>query len=108
MRYWEDCLAFYRQFREQYTTTGSVMPSSRALARALTRPMRRNSGPRRLLEVGPGTGAVTVEIVHLLRPGDQLDIVEINPAFVAHLEHRFASEPDFQRRRSQCRVIHSP
>ncbi len=108
MRYWDDCQAFYRQFREQYTTTGSIVPSSRALARALTRPMRRAAGPRRLLEVGPGTGAVTAEIVRLLRPGDRLDIVEINGAFIAHLERRFATEPDFQRRREQCRLIHAP
>jgi phosphatidylethanolamine/phosphatidyl-N-methylethanolamine N-methyltransferase len=108
MRYWTDCQAFYRQFREQYTTTGSVLPSSRALARALTRPMRRAPGPRRVLEVGPGTGAVTAELVRQLRPGDQLDIVEINEAFVAHLEKRFTTEPDFRRRRGQCRVLHMP
>ena len=34
--------------------------------------------PRRILECGPGTGAVTAEIVRQLRPGDQLDILEIN------------------------------
>jgi phosphatidylethanolamine/phosphatidyl-N-methylethanolamine N-methyltransferase len=108
MRYWTDCVQFYRQFRTQYTTTGSILPSSRALARALTRPLRRAASPRRLLEVGPGTGAVTAEIVRQLRPGDRLDIVEINGAFVAHLERRFREEPDFQRCREQCRILHSP
>jgi phospholipid N-methyltransferase len=108
MRYWDDCRQFYRQFREQYTTTGSILPSSRALARALTRPLRRAAPPRRLLEVGPGTGAVTAELVRQLRPGDRLDIVEINGAFVAHLERRFATEPDFQRSRGQCRLLHAP
>ena len=35
MRYWTECREFFRQFREQYETTGSVLPSSWALARAL-------------------------------------------------------------------------
>lgn len=108
MRYWTECREFFRQFREHYDTTGSVLPSSRALARALTRPMRRQRGPRRILEVGPGTGAVTREIVHLLRPDDRLDIVEINANFVAVLRRRFAEEPAFRRRQAQVRLIHGP
>ncbi len=108
MPYWADCQQFYRQFREQYQTTGSILPSSRALARALTRPARRLQGPRRLAEVGPGTGAVTAELVRQLRPGDQLDIVEINPAFAAHLQRRFEAEPEFRRCKDQCRIVNAP
>jgi phosphatidylethanolamine/phosphatidyl-N-methylethanolamine N-methyltransferase len=108
MRYWAECRAFFGQFREQYHTTGSIMPSSRALGRALTRPMRLAKPPRRILEVGPGTGAVTAEIVRNLRPGDALDIVEINAKFVEVIERRFAEEPEFKRRRGQAKVIHSP
>ncbi len=59
MRYWTECREFFRQFREQYTTTGSILPSSRSLARALTRPMRQAKTPRRILEVGPGTARTT-------------------------------------------------
>src|SRR5437867_2526812 len=108
MRYWTECQQFYRQFREQYHTTGSILPSSRALARAMTRPMRQSRGPRRILEVGPGTGAITAAIVRLLRPGDQFDIVEINADFVAYLGQRFAEEPDFRRQRSRSRIMHCP
>lgn len=108
MRYLTECRAFFRQFREQYHTTGSILPSSRALARALTRPLRSARPPRRVLEVGPGTGAVTAEIVRCLRPGDRLDIVEINAEFVAVLERRFVAERDFQRVRGQTRIFHAP
>ncbi len=108
MRYWTECREFFRQFRGQYFTTGSILPSSRALARALAAPLRRSRPPRTILEVGPGTGAVTAEILRLLRPGDQLDIVEINAHFVALLERRFAQEPLFQRRRQQVRLMHLP
>jgi phospholipid N-methyltransferase len=108
MDYWAECRAFFAQFRQQYTTTGSILPSSRALGRALTRPMRRARPPRRILEVGPGTGAVTAVIVEQLRPGDRLDIVEINATFVDVIQARFMEEPAFQRKRHQANVIHAP
>jgi phospholipid N-methyltransferase len=108
MRYWMECREFFRQFRQQYDTTGSVLPSSRALARALTRPMRQHAGPRRILEVGPGTGAVTREIVRQLRPDDRLDIVEINGSFVELIRRRFEEEPSFRCRKDLARLIHSP
>lgn len=108
MHYFAEYRQFYRQFRTQYHTTGSILPSSRALARAMTRPMRRCKGPRRILEIGPGTGAITQQIVRELRPGDSFDIVEINADFVAYLGQRFAEEPEFRKRRAQTRILHSP
>ncbi len=108
MQYWTECQQFYRQFRDQYHTTGSILPSSRALARAMCRPLRHCKTPRRILEVGPGTGALTAQIVREMRPGDQFDIVEINADFVAFLGQRFAEEPDFRKRRAQTRIIHAP
>src|SRR5262249_41077519 len=108
MRYWTECREFFGQFRRHYFTTGSIMPSSRALARALTGPMRRRTGPARILGGGPGTGAVTAEILRTARPGDWLDIVEINEHFVAVLEKRFAQEPLWHSRQNQVRLIHSP
>ena len=108
MRYWTECREFYGQFRSQYQSTGSILPSSRSLARALVSEIRRAPGPRRILEVGPGTGAVTTEIIRLLRPDDRLDIVEINAHFVDVLRHRLAEEPLFQRHGQQIRLIHAP
>lgn len=108
MRYWTECREFFGEFRRHYFTTGSILPSSRALARALTGPLRRRTGPAHILEVGPGTGAVTAEILRLLRPGDRLDVVEINEHFVGVLKKRFAVEPAWQRRQDQVRLIHAP
>jgi phospholipid N-methyltransferase len=108
MQYWTECREFFRQFRQQFYTTGSILPSSRALARALTRPMRRRDGPRYILEAGPGTGAVTREIVRSLRPDDRLDIVEINPTFVDLIRRRFDEEPELRRHQHQTRLIHLP
>src|SRR3954468_6558666 len=44
---------------------------------------------RRILEVGPGTGAVTVQIIGDMRPDDRLVLVERNGEFVEHLKRRF-------------------
>src|SRR3954447_4218238 len=108
MGYWALCQEFLRQFRTRSHDTGALLPSSPALARALASPFRRHPPPRRLLEVGPGTGAVTEVLLQLLRPGDHLDIVEINEHFVALLERRFAEEPLFRARRGQTRLLHAP
>lgn len=50
-----------------------------------------------MLEVGPGTGAVTRKIVKLLRPDDVFDLVELNSEFVKLLNSRFESHADYQR-----------
>jgi phospholipid N-methyltransferase len=105
MHYWTECRLFFRQFRQHYQTTGSLLPSSRALARALTAELRRRTTPACILEVGPGTGAVTAEILRQLRPSEQLDLVEINPAFVQILEQRLREDPLFVAHRSQIRLI---
>ncbi|HET6324012.1 MAG TPA: methyltransferase domain-containing protein [Planctomycetaceae bacterium] len=88
---------FFRQFRTQFQTTGAIAPSSRRLARAMTRHISSARGPARILEVGPGTGAVTRQIVTLLKADDRLDLVELNEAFAGRLEQRFQSEPSFKQ-----------
>jgi phosphatidylethanolamine/phosphatidyl-N-methylethanolamine N-methyltransferase len=102
----QDHREFFRQFRTQFQTTGAIAPSSRRLARAMTRYVASERGPARILEVGPGTGAVTRRIVTLLKADDRLDLVELNEAFAGRLEQRFQSEPSFQRAadRSQIHV----
>jgi phospholipid N-methyltransferase len=108
MRFWTECQEFYTQFRDRYRTTGSIMPSSPSLARALVSELRKQAPPRRLLEVGPGTGSTTVAILQRLRPGDRLDIVELNEDFVRVLRQRFEEDALFRRWRDQARLIHAP
>ncbi|MCH8828672.1 MAG: methyltransferase domain-containing protein, partial [Planctomycetes bacterium] len=99
-----DQIQFFRQFRTQSKTTGSILPSSRFLARAMTGPMESRRGPLRILEVGPGTGAVTRRIVRFLKPEDRFDLVEINPSFAQRLKNRFLNDPVFERVASQSHV----
>lgn len=103
-----DYRVFFREFRENFQTTGAVLPSGRALARALARNVSLPGPPRRVLEVGPGTGAVTAEIVRVLRAEDRFDLVELNDRFVERLRHRFAHEPAFKCASERSRVLHRP
>lgn len=103
-----DLLLFLREFVRSYHTTGAILPSGRGLSRALTRYLREGDGPRRVLEVGPGTGPVTRRIVPLLGPEDRLDLVELNGAFVAQLQRRFATEPAFQAVAPRMRLFQCP
>lgn len=89
-------LAFFRQFRERFETTGAVAPSSQFLARAMAKPLIARDRPIRVLEVGPGTGAVTRQIVRHLKPLDRFDLVEINDEFASLLRQRFAHDAGFQ------------
>jgi phospholipid N-methyltransferase len=102
-----DQRVFWRQFRQHFHTTGSLAPSSRYLGRALARYVGAGPG-QRVLEVGPGTGAVTAQVVRRLREGDQLDLVELNDQFVRHLHGRFDREPQFAAVKPRCRVLHQP
>ena len=107
MRFWEECGAFFRQFRRHFRTTGAILPSSRFLARALVSQLRPPRGPARILEVGPGTGSVTKAIARQMSADDRLDAVEINSQFVRLLERRLHSESVFERVRDQVHVIHA-
>lgn len=99
---------FFRQFRERFHTTGAVLPSSRYLAKAMIGPLSACPCPRRVLEVGPGTGAVTGHIVQALRPGDRFDLVEINERFADLLSDRFAADPRYQSAQTQSQVHRCP
>ncbi|MCD4726024.1 MAG: methyltransferase domain-containing protein, partial [Pirellulales bacterium] len=64
--------------------------------------------PRKILEVGPGTGAVTRRIVGGMGADDQLDLVELNGTFVRQLERRFQTEPAFRGVADRARIHHCP
>jgi len=82
----DDYRLFYSQFRRNFTTTGAIAPSSFHLAKAIVLPLsQRPRRPISVLEVGPGTGSFTHQIVRYLRSGDRLDIYELNQNFYSFL-----------------------
>jgi phosphatidylethanolamine/phosphatidyl-N-methylethanolamine N-methyltransferase len=109
---------FFREYVRNFHSTGALLPSGRFLAAALARYVGQGSAngkgqampaqPQRILEVGPGTGAVTRQIIGRMGASDSLDMVELNETFVQQLRGRFASEPAFQAVASRARVLHCP
>jgi phospholipid N-methyltransferase len=107
MHYWKECGRFFRECRRQFRSTGAVLPSTRFLARALVSELRKPREAGRILEVGPGTGSVTKEILRHLRSDDRLDLVEVNARFIHLLRERFDKEWHFRFYREQVDLIHS-
>jgi phospholipid N-methyltransferase len=99
---------FWREFRRTFHSTGAVLPSGRPLCRALARYVAAEGQPQRILEVGPGTGVVTDEILRRMKPGDSLTLVELNDRFVAALSERLKVDPNWQPLASRVHILHLP
>jgi len=100
----EDYRLFYSQFRSHFTTTGAIAPSSLHLAKAVVLPLsERAARPIAVLEVGPGTGSFTHQILRYLCSGDTLDIYELNPKFYSFLI-RSLDEETLAKRGVQLRI----
>lgn len=100
-----DYQTFLTQFLRNYETTGSVIPSGRALASALCRHVGQGKASQNILEAGPGTGAVTERIIERLRNDDQLWMVELNPTFAAHLRSAFKEKRSFREASGRCHLV---
>ncbi len=105
-----DLRLFLREFRRNFHSTGALLPSSRFLARALVRYVAagRHGPPRRILEAGPGTGAVTRRLVAAMGPADRLDLVECNAQFVQRLAEHLQTDPLLSRAADRIRLFHQP
>ena len=100
---------FLREFRRNFHTTGAILPSGRGLCRALSRHVDQDSsGPKRILEVGPGTGPVTRQIAARMGPEDRLDLVELNESFVHQLQADLENDPQLQPIATRTRVFQLP
>ncbi len=84
----DDEVRFIRSWIEKPLATGAVMPSGRALARAMARHVNPGAnGP--VIELGPGTGAVTEALVERGIDPSRLVLVEFNPVFCRLLRTRY-------------------
>jgi phosphatidylethanolamine/phosphatidyl-N-methylethanolamine N-methyltransferase len=99
---------FLQEFRRTFHSTGAVLPSGPALCRALARFATGTGQPRRLLEVGPGTGVVTEQIIACMGPSDTLDLVELNDRFVAALRERLQTEERWRQAADRITIHHMP
>jgi phospholipid N-methyltransferase len=77
-------MAFFRGFLRHPRYVGSVVPSSVFLARRLAGAVR---GARTVVELGPGTGAVTQAMLRVLPARSRLLAIELDEDFATMLEN---------------------
>lgn len=70
---------------------GAVRPSSRFLVRSMLQNID-FSKAKVIVELGPGTGVFTEEILTRMRPDAQLLVFELNETFVDYLRNQFVDE----------------
>lgn len=85
----KDSFLFLKTFFVSPTTIGAVIPSSTFLAKSITKYIKVNKNPIRILEVGAGTGIITEEILKKLRQEDFLDVIELDQKFCSILDAKF-------------------
>jgi phospholipid N-methyltransferase len=77
-------LLFLKGFLKNWREVGSPVPSSRHVARKICALMDFKIA-RRIVEVGPGTGVITREILECLHPDAKLIVFEVNKEFCDEL-----------------------
>lgn len=84
----DDEVRFLRSWIEKPLHMGAVMPSGRVLARTMAQYVDiKSEGP--VVELGPGTGAITSALIEHGVDQKRLVLVEYNPGFCALLRERY-------------------
>ena len=84
----DDEVRFLRSWIEKPLHVGAVMPSGRLLARTMAQYVdTRATGP--VVELGPGTGAITSALIDHGVDQKRLVLIEYNPGFCALLRDRY-------------------
>jgi phosphatidylethanolamine/phosphatidyl-N-methylethanolamine N-methyltransferase len=84
----DDEVRFLRSWIEKPLHMGAVMPSGRVLARTMAHYVDiKSTGP--VVELGPGTGAITNALIEHGVDQKRLVLVEYNPGFCALLRDRY-------------------
>jgi phosphatidylethanolamine/phosphatidyl-N-methylethanolamine N-methyltransferase len=84
----DDEVRFLRSWIEKPLHMGAVMPSGRLLARTMAQYVDVDSDDP-VIELGPGTGAITSALLHRGVDQKRLVLVEYNPGFCALLRDRY-------------------
>lgn len=98
---------FLKEASRNWQRTGAVLPSSARLARTMTAPIldyRMDERPKRILEVGAGTGVMTRELLRKMGPEDLLVVYELSEDLARELKTMLDASPTARRRNVEIRV----
>lgn len=87
-----ESIEFFKEFISNIQEVSAVAPTSTYAGDALAAEAARFQGPKRVLEVGAGSGAITVRIAPHISAQDHLTVCELNSNFVQRLRQRFTQE----------------
>jgi phosphatidylserine decarboxylase len=102
----QETFFFLSQLSHGFDHIGAIFPTSRRAARMMAGEAMRQKSPKAILEVGPGTGPITTELVRHMKADDRLVLCEVDKDFVAYLRRRFENETDLQRVKHQVEILH--
>ncbi len=79
------CFLYFKSLLKDFKHTGSIIPSSKSLTHKMLEKIDFSTTDL-LLELGPGTGCMTKEILKRMKKDAHLVCVEINPEFCSRLK----------------------
>lgn len=87
---------FFGLYTKKPETIGAIAPSSSYLAQTMIKNLDCNITPKRILEVGGGTGVMTSEIKKCLTPQDELIVYEIEEDLCKILNEKFGDKKNIK------------
>jgi phospholipid N-methyltransferase len=84
--------SFFWESLKNPKQVGALFTCSSATGNELMRYACTHKGPKKILEIGAGTGSVTEVICSLVHRDDVIDAVEINETMCTHLKERFGKK----------------
>jgi phosphatidylethanolamine/phosphatidyl-N-methylethanolamine N-methyltransferase len=83
--------AIHKAYQKDAARVGEVAPCSARVAKKITEPIVKNHSPKRIIEVGAGSGALTNKILEKMTDLDHLDLIEIEPLLCDVLREKFGA-----------------
>lgn len=101
----QEVLYFWRNFINDPKRVSAVLPSGQALASLITQEITPHHAP--VIELGPGTGVFTQNLIDRGIPEDQLVLVECGGTFVVQLEKRFPKATVLNQDARKLNTVHT-
>jgi len=102
----EKAMVFWRGYLKNPRSIGAVAPSSKHLARKMVQALDAKPGDL-CVELGPGTGVFTEQMIAKGIPEDKIVLIEFNPRFAFLLKQRFPRATLIQGDASKLpRILH--